>query len=78
MKQRIAMMLAVLCLMLSMPTVSYAAEENSVAHVNVTNGIGGIEPYYLNTANISASFRIEGSTAYCRAEVIAKKYAIFK
>ena len=73
MKRRIAMALVVVCLMLSMPTISYAAEENSVAHINATNGIGGIEPYYVNTANLSASFRIEGNTAYCYAEVAAKK-----
>ena len=73
MKRRMAMALVVVCLMLSMPTISYAAEENSVAHINATNGIGGIEPYYVNTANLSASFRIDENTDYCYAEVAAKK-----
>lgn len=77
MKQKFAVLLVIMCFMLSDPTVSYAAEasnmESTKVGESVSVGTGGIEPYYINTANISASFRIEGNRAYCLAEVIAKK-----
>lgn len=75
MKQKFAVLLAIMCFMLSVPTVSYAAEASNMESTKVGEsvGAGGIEPYYINTANISASFRIEGNTAYCLAEVFAKK-----
>lgn len=74
MKRKISMVLAVVCMVLSMSTVSNAAaNENTAAHTNAVGGVGGIQPYYVNTANISAGIRIEGSTAYCYTEVVAKK-----
>ncbi len=74
MRRKIAMMLAVMCLLVSMSTVSYAAEGESVASAEAAVSSGGVAvPYYINTANIAAGLRIEGSTAYCRAEVTAKK-----
>ncbi len=74
MKRKMAFMLTLICLMLSMPTVSYAAEKSNEPHVDVTEGTeGGVQPYYLNTANIAAGLRIDGNTAYCLAEVVAKK-----
>ncbi len=73
MKKRISMMLAVVCMVLSMSTVSKAAvNEEAVTRTNAF-GDGGIQPYYENTANISASFKIEGNTAYCYSEVAAKR-----
>ncbi|TGY96918.1 hypothetical protein E5329_07945 [Petralouisia muris] len=74
MKRKISMVLAVICLVLSMSTVSNAAaNEDAVAHANAVGGVEGIQPYYVNTANVSAGIRIEGSTAYCYTEVVAKK-----
>lgn len=73
MKQKVAVLLVMVCFMLSIPTVSYAAEGSNVVSTEAKGDAGGIEPYYVNTANISASFRIEGNTAYCLAEVFAKK-----
>lgn len=76
MKRKLAMMLAVMCLIISVSTVSYAAEGNAktTAQARATgNSNGGIQPYYVNTLNIAAGLRIEGSTAYCLAEVFAKK-----
>ncbi len=67
MKQKFAVLLVIMCFMLSVPTVSYAAEasnmESTKVGESVSVGAGGIEPYYINTANISASL----------AEVFAKK-----
>lgn len=75
MKQKLAMLLAVVCLVISMSTVSYAAEGNAkvTAQARAAGNAGGIQPHYVNTLNIAAGIRIEGSTAYCRAEVFAKK-----
>ncbi len=72
MKRKLSMMLAVLCLLLNLSTVSYAAE---VADVQPTAiGGGGIaQPYYVNTAKISAGLKITGNTAYCSADVAAKR-----
>jgi hypothetical protein len=68
------MVLAVICLVLSMSTVSNAAaNEDAVAHANAVGGVSGIQPYYVNTANVAAEIKIEGSTAYCISEVSAKK-----
>lgn len=74
MKRRISMVLAVVCLVLSMSTVSNAAaSEGAMAHTNAVGGTGGIQPYYENTANVSSGIKIEGNTAYCISEVSAKK-----
>lgn len=74
MRRRISMMMAVVCMVLSMSTVSNAAaNEDAMAQTNTVVGDEGIQPYYVNTANISAGIRIEGSTAYCFTEVVAKK-----
>lgn len=75
MKRRVAMLIAVVCLVLNISTVSYAAELGNGSEVNVTatEGESGIQPFYVNTSNISAGLRIEGNTAYCLAEVFAKK-----
>ncbi len=74
MKRKMVFVLAVICLMLNISTVSYAAEKRDVPNADVTREAeGGIQPYYLNTARISAGLRIEGNTAYSLAEVVAKK-----
>lgn len=74
MKRKISMMLAVMCLVVSMSTVSYAAEGENAVHAKAAVNPGGTaQPYYINTANIAAGLKIEGNTAYCRAEVTAKK-----
>lgn len=73
MKRKISMVLAVVCLVLSMSTVSNAAaNEEAAAHASAVGGAGGIQPYYVNTANISAGIKISGSTANCYTEVVAK------
>ncbi len=71
MKRRISMVLAVMCLLLNLSTVSYAAEVAGVQPTAI--GGGTAEPYYVNTAKISAGLIIEGNTAYCNSEVAAKK-----
>lgn len=74
MRRKITMMLVVMCLLVSMSTVSYAAGGDNTTHAKaVVNPGETAEPYYVNTANIAAGLKIEGSTAYCRAEVTAKK-----
>ncbi len=74
MKRKISMVLAVVCMVLSMSTVSNAAaNENTAAHTNAAGGVGGIQPYYINTSTISSGIRIEGNTAYCITSVSAKK-----
>ena len=78
MKRRVTVLIAVVCLVLNISTVSYASEvgKGSEANTNATGETGEtgeIEPFYLNTSNISAGLRIEGNTAYCLAEVFAKK-----
>ncbi len=75
MKQKLAMLLAVVCLVISMSTVSYAAEGNAkvTAQARAAGNTGGIQPRYVNTLNIAAGLKISGSTAYCLAEVFAKK-----
>ena len=74
MKRKISMVLAVVCMVLSMSTVSNAAaNENTAAHTNAAGGVGGIQPYYVNTANVSSGIKIEGNTADCISEVSAKK-----
>lgn len=75
MKRKLAMMLAVMCLIISVSTVSYAAEGNTqtVAQAKKAGNSGGIQPYYENVLNIAAGLRIEGNTAYCLAEVFPKK-----
>lgn len=71
MKRKITMLLAVLCLLVSMPIASYAATPN--APMAQSRASGGMQPYFINASNISALFRIDGNTAYCGAEVTAKK-----
>jgi len=71
MKRKISMVLAVMCLLLNLSTVSYAAEVAGVQPTAI--GGGTAEPYYVNTANISAGLKITGNTAYCNADVTAKK-----
>ena len=78
MKQKIAVILAVVCLVLNIPTVSYASNGDGAENANVVGEAGGIQPYYVNTANISASFKIDGRTAYCGTEVFAKKVCTIK
>lgn len=80
MKRKITMMLAVMCLMLSMSTVSQAAGESGKAAAQPTalRGDYGIQPYYENAASIAAVLSINGSTAYCTAEVAAKKVTSIK
>lgn len=75
MRRKISMMLAVMCLLVSsMSTVSYAAGGEGTANAQATVNPGETaEPYYINTANITAGLKIEGNTAYCREEVTAKK-----
>lgn len=74
MRRKIAMILAVMCLLVSMSTVSYAAGGESVASAEAAVSSGGTAvPYYINIANIAAGLKIEGNTAYCLAEVTAKK-----
>lgn len=72
MKRRISMVLAVMCLLLNLSTVSYAAEVAG-AQPTAIGGGGTAEPYYINTAKISAGLIIEGNTAYCYSDVVAKK-----
>lgn len=71
MKRKISMMLAVMCLVLSMASVSQAAGKS--APPKAIGGSGTIQPHYVNTANISSDLKIEGSTAYCNAYVAAKR-----
>lgn len=71
MKRKIPMVLAVMCLLLNLSTVSYAAEVAGVQPTAI--GGGTAEPYYVNTSKISAGLIIEGNTAYCGADVAAKK-----
>lgn len=71
MKRKISMVLAVMCLLLNLSTVSYAAEVAGVQPTAI--GGGTAEPYYVNTSKISAGLKIDGNTAYCSADVIAKK-----
>ncbi|MCI8483636.1 MAG: hypothetical protein HFH41_04770 [Lachnospiraceae bacterium] len=79
MKRKIAMMLAVMCLMFSMSTVSQAAgESRKVAQPTALRGDYGVQPYYVNAANIAAALKIDGNTAYCNAEVGAKKVCALK
>jgi hypothetical protein len=76
MKQKLAMMLTMMCLITSISTVSYAAEVNTktTAQARATGNSGrGIQPYYINVSNIAAGLKITGNTAYCLAEVYAKK-----
>lgn len=74
MKRKISMMLAVICLVASMSTVCYAADGGNATHAKAAVNPGGTaQPYYVNIANITAGLRIEGNTAYCLAEVTAKK-----
>ncbi len=75
MKRKLAMMLAMMCLIISVSTVGYAAEGNTktTAQAKATGNSGEIQPYYVNTLNIAAGLKISGSTAYCLAEVYAKK-----
>lgn len=72
MKRRISMMLAILCLLLNLSMVSYAAGP-SEAQLTAVGGGGAAEPYYVNAASITAGLKIDGSTAYAYTEVIAKK-----
>lgn len=72
MKRRVSAILVVVCLLFSISTVCYAAEESNV-HNSMSGGESGIEPYYVNTANIVAGLKIEGMTAHCYSEVFAKK-----
>lgn len=74
MKRRISMVMAVVCMVLSMSTVSNAAaNEDVAAHANAVGGVSGIQPYYENTSTISSGIKIEGNTAYCITSVSAKK-----
>lgn len=66
------MILAVLCLLLNLSTVSYAAGPSGVRPTALGGG-GVAEPYYENASNITAGLKITGNTAYCSAEVFAKK-----
>lgn len=72
MKRKVSMMLAVLCLLLNLSTVSYAAGSAGV-QPTAAGGGGIAQPYYVNTANISAGLKITGNTAYCSADVAAKR-----
>ena len=77
MKRRVLMALAlVICLITSIPSVSYAAT-GAGSSIGLQPGVigdaGTAQPYYVNTSYISAGLRIEGSTAYVRANVTAKK-----
>lgn len=84
MKQRIAVVLSAVCLMLSVSTVSYASEGSEIAegseeaYVDMVASSDGIQPYYINTSNIAAALDISGRTAYCGAEVFAKKVCSIK
>lgn len=71
MKRKIPMVLAVMCLLLNLSTVSYAAEVAGAQPTAI--GGGTAEPYYENAASISAGLKITGSTAYCSADVAAKR-----
>lgn len=72
MKRKVSMVMAVLCLLLNLSTVSYAAGPSD-GQPTATGGGGIAQPYYVNTSKISAGLRIEGNTAYCGADVVAKK-----
>ena len=64
-----------LCMILSISSVSHAAvaEGSSQLQPGVIGGGAGVaQPYYVNTARISAGLKIDGSTAYCNADVTAK------
>lgn len=83
MKRKIAVALSMVCLMLSISTVSYAKENqigarSDVECENMMANSDGIQPFYVNTANIAAALRIDGRTAYCGAEVFAKKVCSIK
>ena len=78
MKQKFALILATVCLVLSMSTESYAAEGRKEINGEVNEASGGIEPYYLNISNIAVGLKIDGNTAQCRAEVFAKNVCSVK
>ncbi len=71
MKRKVAMLLVMVCLMLNLSNVSYAAGQDMI-NVDLAKE-DGIQPLYDNVSNISAGLKIEGNTAYCLAEVFAKK-----
>lgn len=71
MKRKISMMLAVMCLVLSMASVSQAAGKS--APPRAIGGSGTIQPHYVNAALISSALKIDGSTAYCNSFASAKK-----
>ncbi|MFG6383546.1 MAG: hypothetical protein K1V96_04720 [Lachnospiraceae bacterium] len=71
MKRKITMLLAVLCLLVSMPIASYAATPN--APMAQSRASGGMQPYFINASNISAGLIIDGNIAYCNGDVTAKK-----
>lgn len=71
MKRRISMVLAVMCLLLNLSTVSFAAEVAGAQPTAI--GGGTAEPYYVNTASMTAGLKIDGNTAYAYSEVFAKK-----
>lgn len=76
MKRKILTALALVCMLASIPSVSYAATETGSYEVAQPNAVGGadiISPYYVNTIRISANLAINGSTATANANVTAKK-----
>ena len=75
MKSRILMALTlVICMLVSIPSVSYAAAESgAVLQPGLIGGSGTAQPNYVNASYISAGLRIEGNVAYVNADVTAKK-----
>lgn len=77
MKRRILMALTlVVCLIACIPSVSYAATRGGSSigmQPGMTGDSGVAQPYFVNASYISAGLKIEGSTAYVKANVTAKR-----
>ena len=71
MKRKISMMLAVMCLVLSMASVSQAAGKS--APPKAIGGSGTIQPHYVNAALISAALKKDGSTAKCNTSASSQR-----
>ena len=71
MKRKIVTILTMFCLVVSTPITSYAA--GNMAQPMAAGGSKTAQPYYENTTHLVSELKIDGSTAYCNAEVTAKK-----
>ncbi len=71
MKRKIVTILTMFCLVVSTPITSYAA--GNMAQPMAAGGSKTAQPYYENTTHLVSELKIDGNTAYCNAEVTAKK-----